>query len=159
MLKPYKPCKLRNNCDDNTLAAYSKKIVAMVFLVFSILCQTLLLLFVQATSAQEHNEAKVAEKPNILFLLTDDQAAWAVGYKNPEFLTPEIDKLAAEGMVFNNHYNTTAICMASRANIMTGMLEYKTGTNFDHGDMSAEIFAKTYPQLLQQAGYYTDLWC
>jgi len=95
------------------------------------------------------------KQPNIIFLMTDDQAYWAVGYNNLEFITPEIDKLANEGVVFNKHYNTTAICMGSRANVMTGMLEYKTGTNFSHGDMTAAIFDKSYPVLLRNAGYYT----
>ncbi len=95
------------------------------------------------------------DKPNIIFLLTDDQASWSVGYNNPEFLTPEIDKLAQQGVRFTRHYNTTAICMASRANIMTGKHEYKTGTNFMHGNMTREIFADSYPILLKQAGYYT----
>ncbi|MGJ8691860.1 MAG: sulfatase-like hydrolase/transferase [Thalassotalea sp.] len=96
-----------------------------------------------------------SKKPNIIFLMTDDQAYWAVGYDNPEFLTPEIDKLANDGVVFNKHYNTTAICMASRANVMTGMLEYKTGSNFSRGDMTTAIFDKSYPVLLRNAGYFT----
>jgi len=99
--------------------------------------------------------AAFQEKPNIIFLLTDDQATWAVGYNNSEFLTPEIDKLALQGVRFSRHYNTTAICMASRANIMTGKHEYKTGTNFMHGNMTREIFSDSYPVLLKQAGYYT----
>jgi arylsulfatase A-like enzyme len=97
----------------------------------------------------------MVDKPNIIFLLTDDQASWSVGYNNPEFLTPEIDKLAQQGVRFTRHYNTSAICMASRANIMTGKHEYKTGTNFMHGNMSREIFANSYPILLRKAGYYT----
>lgn len=95
------------------------------------------------------------KQPNIIFLLTDDQASWAVGYNNPEFLTPEIDKLAQQGIRFNRHYNTTAICMASRANIMTGKHEYKTGTNFMHGNMTRELFADSYPVLLRKEGYFT----
>ena len=96
-----------------------------------------------------------SDLPNIIFLLTDDQALWSVGYNNPDFLTPQMDKLADQGLVFNQYFNTTAICMASRATLMTGMFEYKTGTNFMHGDMSREIFDKSYPVLLQKNGYYT----
>ncbi len=74
---------------------------------------------------------------------------------NPAIKTPNMDKLAADGMVFDNHYNTTAICMASRACIMTGMHEYKTGCNFTYGPLHPNVFARSYPVLLHQAGYCT----
>lgn len=103
-------------------------------------------------SAQE-TELK---RPNIIFLFADDQNTLSVGcYGNPEVQTPHMDKLGAEGIIFDKHYNTTAICMASRANVMTGMYEYKTGTNFDHGSMTPEIWSKSYPVLLKKAGYFT----
>lgn len=66
-----------------------------------------------------------------------------------------MDQLAKEGVLFKNHYNTTAICMASRAIIMTGMYEYKTGCNFDHGPLKKAKFEKSYPVLLREQGYYT----
>ena len=95
-------------------------------------------------------------KPNLVFLLTDDQALISMGcYGNDEVQTPNLDALAKAGMVFDRHYDTTAICMASRANIMTGMFEYKTGTNFDHGAMVRTHWEKSYPLLLQEAGYRT----
>ncbi|BDS05883.1 acetylglucosamine-6-sulfatase [Oceaniferula spumae] len=100
--------------------------------------------------------AHAAKKPNIIFLLSDDQSTYSVGcYGNKDVKTPQMDKLGAEGMIFDRHYDTTAICMASRANIFTGMYEYKTGTNFTHGDMKPETWAKSYPVLLREAGYYT----
>lgn len=96
------------------------------------------------------------QKPNIIFLLADDQNVGSVGcYGNEEVSTPNMDKIGQEGVLFTRHYNTTAICMASRASIMTGMYEYKTGTNFDHGNMKAEVWEKSYPVLLREAGYLT----
>ena len=81
---------------------------------------------------------------NIIFLLTDDQSFYSLGcYGNPDVMTPNLDQLAKDGMTFDNHYNTTAICMASRANIMTGKLEYKSGCNFDHGPMTRPIWEKS----------------
>jgi arylsulfatase A-like enzyme len=58
-------------------------------------------------------------------------------------------------MVFDNHYDTTAICMASRASVMTGMLEYKTGCNFEHGALLQTHWEASYPKLLRAAGYRT----
>ncbi len=95
-------------------------------------------------------------RPNIIFLFADDQCTYSVGcYGNPDVKTPQMDRLAREGLVFDRHYNTTAICMASRANVMTGMYEYKTGCNFTHGNMKQEVWAKSYPVLLRNAGYFT----
>ncbi|HAR64599.1 MAG TPA: hypothetical protein DCR55_00060 [Lentisphaeria bacterium] len=70
-------------------------------------------------------------------------------------MTPEMDRLAADGMVLNRHYDTTPICTASRANIVTGLYEYRTGTNFEHGQMSPLIFSKSCPVLMRKAGYFT----
>lgn len=96
------------------------------------------------------------QRPNIIFLLTDDQTSIATGcYGNEQVQTPNMDKLAEEGVQFMNHYNTTSICMASRATIMTGMYEYKAATNFMHGPMRKEIFQQSYPVLLQETGYFT----
>ncbi len=98
------------------------------------------------------------ERPNIVFLLSDDQATYTMGcYGNPDVQTPNLDQLARDGMVFDNHYVTTAICMASRASIMTGMYEYKTGCNFEHGALMREHFEKSYTVLLREAGYRTAI--
>lgn len=53
-----------------------------------------------------------------------------------------MDKLGYDGVIFDNHYDTNSICMARRANIMTGMYEYKTGCNFGHGRMKAKVWNK-----------------
>ena len=84
-------------------------------------------------SAQE--KSKQAKRPNIIFLLADDQCTYAVGcYGNKDVKTPQMDRLGRDGVIFDNHYDTTSICMASRANIMTGMYEYKTGCNFNNSE-------------------------
>jgi arylsulfatase A-like enzyme len=109
----------------------------------------LLTLFASGCTAQT-----TVEKPNIIFLFTDDQAYDTLAsYGNPDVKTHNIDRLGSQGVIFDRHYDTTAICMASRANVMTGLYEYKTGTNFMHGPMSEEIWSKSFPILLQQAGY------
>jgi arylsulfatase A-like enzyme len=97
-----------------------------------------------------------ATKPNIVFLMADDQSCYSMGcYGNPDVRTPNLDQLAADGILFDHHYDTTAICMASRASVMTGMYEYKTGCNFSHGDMLTQTWGNSYPRLLREAGYMT----
>lgn len=96
------------------------------------------------------------DRPNIIFLMADDQCSYSMGcYGTPNAKTPNLDRLAGNGMVFDNHYDTTAICMGSRANVMTGMFEYKTGCNFEHGPLMKEHWMKSYPMLLREAGYAT----
>lgn len=112
----------------------------------------IVLLIVHMTSAQ----SKDLNRPNIIYLMADDQNTLSVGcYGNSEVSTPNMDKLGNDGVIFDRHYNTTSICMASRASVMTGMYEYKTGTNFSHGDMKPEVWNKSYPVLLRESGYLT----
>jgi arylsulfatase A-like enzyme len=96
------------------------------------------------------------DRPNIIFFFADDQSYDSLGcYGNPDVQTPHIDQLGREGLIFNRHYNTTAICMASRANVMTGLLEYRTGCNFMHGPMLRKTWEESYPVRLRQEGYLT----
>lgn len=96
-----------------------------------------------------------SSRPNIVFLLSDDQTVGAVGcYGNKDIITPNLDQLANEGVRFLNHYNTTSICMASRSSIMTGLYEYRHGCNFDHGNMARSFFDQSYPALLRRSGYF-----
>ncbi|MEX0320555.1 MAG: sulfatase [Puniceicoccaceae bacterium] len=94
--------------------------------------------------------------PNIIFLMSDDQSTYSIGiYGNEDVQTPNLDKLSDDGITFDRHYVTTAVCMASRATVMAGMYEYKTGCNFPQGNMMRSTWNKTYPMLLRQAGYET----
>ena len=104
-----------------------------------------------------HTSVAAADtKPNIVFLFADDQCTYSVGcYGNKDVSTPQMDKLGRDGLIFDKHYNTTAICMASRANVFTGMYEYKTGCNFAHGNMHQDVWARSYPRLLRESGYLT----
>jgi arylsulfatase A-like enzyme len=96
------------------------------------------------------------ERPNIILLLTDDQSYNSLGYAgNTQVKTPSLDRLASEGLIFDGAYDTTSICMASRAQVMTGMYEYKTGCNFSHGPLRRDKWQQSYPVVLRKAGYFT----
>ena len=101
------------------------------------------------------------DRPNIIFLMTDDQNVRSLGcYGAPGVKTPNIDALATDGVAFDRHYDTTAICMACRATVMTGLLEYRHGVNFGtgtvgDGQMRKEDWEQSYPMLLHKAGYRT----
>lgn len=113
-------------------------------------------------AADEYISAQNSSQPNIVFLMTDDQNVRSLGcYGAPGVKTPNIDRLASKGVVFDRHYDTTAICMASRACVMTGLMEYRHGVNFNTGDggkdgqMTTADWNNSYPMLLRQAGYRT----
>ncbi len=89
--------------------------------------------------AQENPDGK---KPNIIFLLTDDQRWDAMGAMgNPVIKTPNMDKPATEGVLFLNGYVTTSICCASRASILTGQYESRHQINdFNTNAEGIDIF-------------------
>lgn len=109
--------------------------------------------FSQNTSEFSNEES---QKPNIIFILTDDQRWDALGYSgNPIIQTPEMDKLAKEGCYFESAFVTTPICSASRASIFSGLHERTHKYTFQTGGIRSEYFEEAYPYLLRKAGYYT----
>jgi len=97
---------------------------------------------------------EIKEKPNIIFILTDDQRWDALGVMGNSIIrTPNMDRLAAAGILFQNAYTTTAICCVSRASILTGQSESRHQIHDFNTDLSPEGTKKTYPALLKEAGY------
>ena len=95
-------------------------------------------------------------KPNIIFILTDDQRFNALHYAGNKIIqTPEMDKLAQTGAYFSHAVVTTPICAASRASIFSGLHERTHKYTFQTGDMRSEYMDVAYPKLLKDAGYYT----
>ncbi|NQU04378.1 MAG: sulfatase-like hydrolase/transferase, partial [Syntrophaceae bacterium] len=96
------------------------------------------------------------KRPNILFLLVDDQRNDTLGcVGHPIIQTPVIDSFAADGVRFSNAFVTTSICAASRASILTGLYERTHQYTFDTPPLSPAHMAESYPALLRAAGYRT----
>ena len=97
------------------------------------------------------------ERPNIIFILTDDQPYSLLHCTGNELIeTPNLDKLADEGVLFTNAHASSAISTPSRTCILTGKYERNHGVNFNSGtSLSAEGWAECYPNLLRENGYYT----
>ena len=108
-----------------------------------------------AAGAAQAQQAAPAQRPNILFILTDDQRWDAVGYVNPIVRTPHIDSLAREGVCFRNAFVTTPISAASRASLLTGMYERTHGYTFRQGPLKEPYMQQSYPVLLRASGYTT----
>ncbi len=121
----------------------------------NLLCICVLLTAVTSTTTQNILAAE-AEKPNILFIFTDDQPQICMGCMGNEHIqTPNMDRLAAEGVLFSNAFVTTAICCSNRACILTGQHMRRNGIRDFQTPLSAKAFAQTYPALLRKAGYRT----
>lgn len=117
----------------------------------------LLVLLLFSCKEKKANQTAETEKPNIIFILTDDQRWDALGYAGNDIIkTPNMDKLAGSGLYFKNAFVTTPICAASRASLFTGLYErthnYTFGKNKRITD--TDVY-NSYPHVLKQAGYKT----
>ena len=100
-------------------------------------------------------QAGAASRPNIIFIMTDDHAAHAIGaYGSRVNKTPHLDRLAREGALLTSVFATNSICTPSRAAILTGQYSHLNGvTMFNRFDSSRMTVAR----LLQQGGYHTGM--
>ncbi len=95
------------------------------------------------------------KKPNILFIFPDQLGAnWTGAYGNKDVLTPNMNRLAEEGILFENAYTACPLCTPYRATLFTGRYPCQTGvTNNNYRIPSGEV---KLPDLLNQAGYFTS---
>lgn len=106
-------------------------------------------------------------RPNIVLIVTDNQQAQTLAcYGNPEVHTPNLDRLAAQGMLFRNAFCPNAFCSPSRASILTGLMPSQHGVHSWIDDRHMDEWPtnwhalsglKTLPEALQSAGYTTAL--
>lgn len=97
-----------------------------------------------------------ANTPNVVFILTDDQRADAVGFHPNSLLgieTPHIDRLASEGARFDNMFVTTSLCSPSRASFLSGTYTHTHGVYDNFTDYPHDL--QSFPLLLQKSGYNT----
>ena len=119
--------------------------------IISPLFRNLLLFWVLLSSASALLQA---ERPNVVFILTDDQRGDALGCMgHPHLKTPRIDRLAEEGALFRNHFCTTSLCSPSRASILGGLYAHAHGVVNNFTDYPRDL--PTFPRQLQAAGYAT----
>jgi len=99
---------------------------------------------------------EAGERPNIIFILTDDQRWDMLGCAGNAILkTPHMDRLAADGVRFANAFVTTPICAAGRASVFTGLYERRHGFTFGTPPLAGAYTDISYPQRLREAGYRT----
>ena len=104
-------------------------------------------------------------RPNVLFILTDDQGAWALGCSgNRDIQTPEIDRLAREGVRMENFFCSSPVCSPARASLLTGRIpsahgvhDWIRGGNTGPGAAAYLHGIRAYTEDLAQAGYQCAL--
>lgn len=121
----------------------------------------LLLVLLSCTKTEKQQEEIIAKKPNIIYILADDLGYGDLGcYGQKKFSTPNIDKLAAEGMLFTQHYSGATVCAPSRSALMTGL---HTGHTPIRGNKEVQPEGQypltdsviTLPEFLKTQGYAT----
>ncbi len=124
---------------------------------------TVLLASCKGKTAQPQLE-QTSEKPNIIYILADDLGYGDVGYLGQQkFKTPNIDKLASEGIVFTQHYSGATVCAPSRSALLTGM---HTGHTVVRGNKEVQPEGQypipddtyTLAEMLQENGYKTGVY-
>ncbi|QEG41666.1 sulfatase family protein [Roseimaritima ulvae] len=99
-------------------------------------------------------DLRAAERPNVVLVLCDDirwDALSCAGH--PHLKTPHIDRLASEGLYFENMFCTTSLCSPSRASILSGLYAHAHGITNNFTDYPAEL--ASFPRTLQSDGYRT----
>jgi N-sulfoglucosamine sulfohydrolase len=97
------------------------------------------------------------QKPNVLLILADDLGVQTGCYGNPTARTPNIDALAAEGVLFERAYATSSICSPSRASMFTGLFPHQHGLLGMPWGYRVLAGAPRLPERLREVGYRTGL--
>ena len=108
------------------------------------------------TAAGLFAQEATPRRPNIIFLLADDMRWDAMGCMGNRFVrTPHLDRLAAQGVLFENAFVTTSICAPNRACVLAGQHQRTTGIKDFSTPFEPAALDQTYPVLLRNAGYRT----
>lgn len=95
-----------------------------------------------------------AQKPNILWISCEDISAHLGCYGDPHAITPNLDRLATEGVRYTNAFTTAGVCAPCRSGIITGMYQTTLGTQHMRGHAQLPPEVKPFPTYLRQEGYY-----
>ena len=122
--------------------------------IYSFHCLLFVLFLVSMSACQKQEE--MLERPNILFIMSDDHAYQAISAYDKRLInTPNIDRIANEGMLFSNACVTNSICAPSRAVILTGKHSHINGKIDNHFPFDTNQI--TFPQIFQNNGYQTAM--
>ena len=109
---------------------------------------TLLIFFFNSCTKKDN-------KPNLIFIITDEQRFdTSIHYGNEKIITPNINMLGSESIVFERAYVTQPVCSPNRSAIMTGLFPHQTGVTMNKIPLDEQI--ETFPELLGDKTYNTS---
>ena len=100
--------------------------------------------------------ASFAEKPNIVWISCEDISPHIACFGDPHAITPNLDRLATEGVRYAHTFTTAGVCAPCRSGIITGMYQTTLGTQHMRGNARLPDQIVPFPAYLRQAGYYTS---
>lgn len=101
--------------------------------------------------AQEHSD-----RPNILWIVSEDNSPFIGAYGDSFATTPHIDQLAREGVRYTHAFSTAPVCAPSRSTLITGMYPSSLGTEHMRSVYPVPAFVRFFPRYLRESGYYTS---
>lgn len=120
-------------------------------LLFTTIC-----IFLILNLSCQRTEKAATSRPNIIYIMADDHAAHAVSaYGSRINQTPHIDRIAREGIRFENYFCTNSLCAPCRAVILTGKYSHLNGVRDNVASFDGT--QRTFPKILQEAGYQTAM--
>lgn len=113
-------------------------------------------------------QAKANDSPNVILIFTDNHSPWTLGaYGNQEILTPNIDRLASEGVLFTNAFTVNPVCSPNHATLLTGLIPSQHGVHSflasnDGTQMGPAAYNtveefRSLPEILVESGYVAGL--
>ncbi len=119
---------------------------------------SLILLLTNCTGSQTGKHANTSSLPNILWIVADDFGTDLGCYGDPLIHTPNIDKLAKQGVLYTNFYTVTAVCSPSRSTLITGMYPVSIGTHQHRTRFKKPLPVGIDPitYYYRDAGYFTS---
>ncbi|WP_139957001.1 sulfatase family protein [Flavicella sediminum] len=120
---------------------------------------TVVLTLISCGSKSQESKKEAPKKPNIIWLMAEDMSTDLECYGMPNVKTPHLNKMAAEGIRFNNAFVTNPICSPSRSSMMVGTHQVKTNSHHHRSNRNVPLDAqfKPFTKLLRDAGYTTIL--
>ena len=105
-------------------------------------------------SACRQQESAGAFRPNMLWITSEDMNAFLGAYGDTLAVTPNLDRLAAEGVRYTHAFATAPVCSPSRSCLITGVYASSLGTQHLRSELEIPGFVRPFPKILREAGYY-----
>ena len=120
----------------------------------AVLSSVLILGCLPCVASREQAKAQSATRPNILWISIEDASPDLGCYGDDYARTPNVDRLAAEGMRYTNAFSTAPVCAPSRSAIITGMYATTIGSMHMRSKAVPPAYVRAFPEYLRAAGYY-----